>query len=72
MEMGTKIQLIEELLEVEEGSLTENTLLGDLEEWDSIAELTLIATLDEKFNKIVSGKEIKEMKTVGDILAYMQ
>lgn len=67
-----KIELIEELLEVDEGSLTEDTLLKGLEEWDSIAALTLIAMLDEKFNRIVSGDEVKALTTVRDILDYMQ
>ena len=67
-----KIELIEDLLEVDEGSLTEDTLLKGLEEWDSIAALTLIAMLDEKFNRIVSGDEVKALTTVRDILDYMQ
>ena len=43
-----------------------------MEEWDSIAMLSLIAMLDEEFDKTITGKELKELKTVADILAYME
>ncbi|MDO4922015.1 MAG: acyl carrier protein [Phascolarctobacterium sp.] len=72
MELKEKMALIEEVLDVEEGSLTPETLLSDVEEWDSIAALSLIVMLDENFEKTVSGAQIKAMKSVKDILAYME
>jgi len=70
--MKEKIALIEEALDTEEGILTLNTQLDLLEEWDSIAMLSLIAMLDERFGKTIGGKELKAVKTVKDILAYME
>ena len=72
MELKEKMALIEEVLDVEEGSLTTETLLSDVDEWDSIAALSLIVMLDENFNKTVSGAQIKALKSVKDILAYME
>ena len=72
MELKEKMALIEEVLDVEEGSLTPETLLSDVDEWDSIAALSLIVMLDENFNKTVSGAQIKALKSVKDILAYME
>lgn len=72
MELKEKMALIEEVLDVEEGSLSPETLLSDVDEWDSIAALSLIVMLDENFEKTVSGAEIKAMETVKDILAYME
>lgn len=71
MDLQEKIALIEEVLDVEAGSLTSETLLADVEEWDSIAALSLIVMLDEKFEKTVSGAQIKALVSVNDILAYM-
>ena len=71
MELKEKLALIEEILDIEEGSLTPETMLADVEEWDSIAALSLIVMLDEKFEKTVSGAQIKALKSVNDILAYM-
>lgn len=72
MELTKKIALLEEALDTEEGVLTPETSLDTVEEWDSIAMLSLIAMLDEEFDKTITGKELKELKTVADILAYME
>ena len=71
MNLQEKITLIEEVLDVAEGSLTPETLLAEVDEWDSIAALSFIVMLDEKFEKTVSGAQIKAMECVNDILAYM-
>ena len=72
MELKEKLALIEEVLDVEEGILSPETELADVDEWDSIAALSLIVMLDEKFEKTVSGAQIKALETVNDILAYME
>lgn len=72
MELTKKIALIEEALDTEEGALKPETPLGDVEEWDSLAMLSLIAMLDEEFGKTITGKELKALNTVADILAYME
>ena len=72
MNLQEKLALIEEVFDVEAGSLTQETMLADVEEWDSIAALSLIVMLDEKFEKTVSGAQIKAMASISDILAYME
>ena len=72
MNLQEKLALIEEVLDVEAGSLTQETMLADVEEWGSIAALSLIVMLDEKFEKTVSGAQIKAMASISDILAYME
>lgn len=72
MELTKKLALIEEVLDAEEGTLTPETPLEDMDSWDSIAMLSLIAMLDDEFGKTVGGKELKALKTVADILAYME
>lgn len=72
MELKEKLSLIEEAIDTEEGSLTPETLLSDVEEWDSIAALSLIVMLDEEFEKTITGDEIRALVTVDDILSYMQ
>ena len=72
MNLQEKLALIEEVLDVETGSLTPETLLAEVGEWDSIAALSLVVMLDEKFEKTVSGAQIKAMTSINDILAYME
>lgn len=66
-----KIVLLEEILELEEGTLNEDIELEDVEEWDSMAALTLIVLMDEKFKKKLTGSQIKEFKKIKDILEFM-
>lgn len=72
MELKEKLALIEEALDTDEGELTSETALEDVDGWDSIAALSLIVMLDEHFGKTITGTQIKELSTVGDILAYME
>ena len=72
MYLQENLALLQDVLAVEAGSLTQETMLADVEEWDSIAALSLIVMLDEKFEKTVSGAQIKAMASISDILAYME
>lgn len=67
-----KIAILEELMEVDEGTLTPETLLSNIEEWDSVSFLSFMAMMDEKFGKTVTGSEIKTKETVGDLMAMME
>jgi acyl carrier protein len=66
-----KINLIEDALELDENTLKEETLLADVGEYDSMAKLTLIVLCDDEFNKKLTGEQIKEFKTVKNILDFM-
>ena len=67
-----KIALIEETLDLDEGTLTADTVLEDVDEYDSMAKLSLIVMMDDEFGKKLTGDVIKGFKTVGDILAVME
>jgi len=66
-----KISLIEETLEIENGTLTPETILAEVDEYDSMAKLSLIVLCDEQFGKKLTGEQIRSFKTVGDILAFL-
>jgi len=66
-----KIALLEDMMELEEGMITQDTTLIDVEEWDSMAKLSLIVLMDEEFSKTLTGKKIKEFRTIQDILDIM-
>lgn len=72
MEQKEKLEKLEEMLDQDEGTLSPEMLLSDLEEWDSIAHLSLIILLDDDYGKKISGNEIRALKTVQDILMLMQ
>ncbi len=71
MEIGKKLELLEEMMELDGGTLKPETVLENLDEWDSLASLSLIVLLDEEFGKEIGGEDIKKLKTIQDILDIM-
>ncbi|BFH71633.1 MAG: phosphopantetheine-binding protein [Paenibacillus dendritiformis] len=71
MELSKKMKLLEELLEVEAGEINADTLLDDIESWDSMAKLSLIVMMEEECKKPLSGDTIRSFTSVQDILDYM-
>ena len=67
-----KIELLEDMLDLESGTLKPDTALKDLEEWDSIALISFIALVDDEFDRVVKGTVIKKHKTVSDLMALME
>ena len=66
-----KIAMLEETLDMEEGTLCAETVLANLQEYDSMAKLSLIVLMDEEFGIKVTGDMIKGFNKVKDILAIM-
>jgi acyl carrier protein len=52
--------------------LTETTTVGDVEGWDSISHIQLIAAFEKRFNIKFTSKEILSWKTVGELAASIQ
>jgi len=65
------IALIEEVLMIPEGTIKEDTLMADLEEWDSLAHVMLIGELEEKLGISIPLEEAVELTGVADILRYI-
>ena len=66
-----KLELLEDMMELDSGTLKPDTVLTDVEEWDSMAMLSLIVLVDDECGKSLTSKEIKGFVTVQDILNYM-
>lgn len=66
-----KIALLEDMLELEGGSLKPEMELSEIEEYDSMAKLSLIVLMDEECGKKLTGEKIRELKTIQDILDFM-
>ena len=62
-----------EALEIEDAStLNLVTEFRTLDEWDSLAYLNIIAMLDEEYEIQIENAEFKKLKTIGDIVAYIE
>lgn len=71
MDIKEKLHILEDLLDVEQDTLTEDTVLEQLAEWDSIASITTIAMFDSMFKKVLTPEEVNGFKTVKDITDKM-
>ena len=67
-----KLAMLEEMMELDEGALQVDTLLADVEEYDSMAKLSLIVLMEDEFGVKLSGSMIKSFSSVGDIVALMK
>lgn len=59
--------LEEDILEMDEGTLQIDTKLSELDEWDSLAKLALMAWARKEYDKILTAQQIREFVTVEDI-----
>lgn len=72
MTLEEKKELLADLFEVETNEISSEILLEDFEAWDSMSKLSLIVLMDDECNKKLTGEQIREFKTLGDILDFME
>jgi acyl carrier protein len=60
-------KIIKESFNANTGELTDDTKLVSLPEWDSMAHMFFITKLEEEYEIELTGDEIAEMQTVGNI-----
>lgn len=62
-----------EALEIEDVlNLAAETEFRTLAEWDSLAYLNVIAMLDEEYDIQIENAEFKKLRTIADIIAYIE
>ena len=57
-----------ECMEIDPVDITEETVFRELEDFDSMAIMSIVAFADEKFGKTLAAEQLKNMKTVGDLM----
>lgn len=63
---------LKEALEVEDDeTLTVDTNLKDLEEYDSLSVLVIVAMVDKKFKKQISSSDFKKVTTVNSLISLI-
>lgn len=71
MTQQEKMEALAEILVEDSVTFTAETSLDNLI-WDSMAMLSLIALVNERFGKRLASSQLKAFKTVQDILAVME
>jgi acyl carrier protein len=62
---------LEEVLEVDVDSIKGDETLVDLGSWDSLAVMTFIAMVDEKFGVTLAASKLADAKSVVDLIALL-
>lgn len=52
--------------------ITEKTYSDDIEDWDSLAQITLITTVEDAFDMHFTLEEAAALKDVGDMLSIIE
>ena len=68
MKMAAFLELIDDLFELEKGTLKGSESLDNYP-WDSLAIVTYIALVDEHCGIIVDGGELEAAKTIDDLVS---
>ena len=66
------LDMFAELFEVPQGSLTVATLKSDIEGWDSLGVLTLMAEYDSRFGIIFTQEELESFNCIGDLIQVLK
>lgn len=66
------IELFAEALDKEASDLSIDTEFRTLDVWDSMVYLSVIAMLDEEYGIQIENAEFKTLKTIQDIINYIE
>lgn len=66
-------EIFEDVLDLEETPcLTDETTANDIEEWDSLAQIQLVVTIEKAFSVKFTAKEMMSWKNVGEMVDTIQ
>ena len=63
---------VADLFEMPVDEITLDTARDDVETWDSLGVLNLMAGLDEEFEILLEDEDLQAIKKVGDILEVLR
>lgn len=66
------IKLIAEVLQVPTSDITTETEIGELDEWDSLRNVTIFAELQKKFGISITQDMLMDLENVSDIIDLVE
>ena len=66
------IALIEKVLNVDNGTISLDTEIGELPEWDSLHNVQIMAELENQFDVKITSEMVMDLETVADIVDLME
>jgi len=62
------IELFKTTLEIDGSDVTLDTKFRDLENWDSLSFLSVLAMIDEEYDVIIEGNDFRKLVTIEDLI----
>jgi acyl carrier protein len=66
--LATVNDIMVDVFDVDDLSVTPETTAEDIEEWDSLSHIRLVVAIERKFGFKFKNAEIESLKTVGDLV----
>ncbi|QYJ74127.1 acyl carrier protein [Shewanella sp. FJAT-52076] len=66
------LNALEEILELDTNTLSGTETLADIDTWDSLAFLSVIAMADEHFDIVIQGDKLEQIQSVDDLVSLVQ
>jgi acyl carrier protein len=63
---------LEDILELDPGTIKASDTFRDFENWDSMANLSVIAMLDDSFGVHIASQDFKALITVEDLIGEVK
>ena len=65
------LDLLSDVMDTE-SELTADTVLEDIEEWDSLSVVNFVVMAKTSYGKDIKGSEVKKAQTVADLFKLVQ
>jgi acyl carrier protein len=63
------IKLLAEILECDESTLSDDTCFREHKNWDSLAHISTVAMIDERFNVV---PPLEQLRTISELATYIE
>ena len=63
--------IFEEVMDLDDVALADDTTANDIEEWDSLSHIRLIIAIERRFGIKFTNAEIESLKKFGDLVALV-
>ena len=68
MELKEKLAKLEEIFDMDDGALSPDMQLADIEEWDSLTQVQLIVEIQKEFGVKFTSSDLIGWKNVGEMV----
>ncbi|MDR1478243.1 MAG: acyl carrier protein [Planctomycetaceae bacterium] len=65
-------EIFSDTFDIDGKTVTRETSAKDVKDWDSVAHVILITSIEKKFAIRFTGREIANFKTVGDLIDALE